>query len=279
MQAQPEQSDYRWLWDCSDGCSRRTRNGVAVVIIGCNRPDKKQERGVHLITEGPDMSASQIDHITVTAASLSVGAEFVHQTLGVMPQAGGKHPRMGTHNLLLRLGASLFLEIISPDPEGAAPGRPRWFGLDNLRPSAPPSLAAWVIRTDDIKSAASGSSESLGDIELMTRGDIEWSITIPADGEIPLDGAAPALIEWHTAVHPAAMLEDYGLSLAGLEIFHPQPARIARLLQSIDCSGPVKVSPACDGMPSCLVAHIDTPQGVRVLSFPSFPSSGHVFFA
>jgi hypothetical protein len=217
------------------------------------------------------MPASRIDHITVTAASLSIGAEFVRQTLGVMPQAGGKHPRMGTHNLLLRLGPSLFLEIISSDPEGASPGRPRWFGLDNIRPGEPPKLATWVVRTDNIQSAVSASSESLGDIELMTRGDIEWRITIPADGEIPLDGVAPALIEWHTAVHPAAMLEDHGLSLGSLEIFHPQPERIERLLQSIDFSGPISVSTPFDGMPSCLVAHINTPQGLRELSFPRLP--------
>ncbi len=214
------------------------------------------------------MSASRIDHITVTAASLSIGAEFVHRTLGVMPQAGGKHPRMGTHNLLLRLGASLFLEVISADPEAAPPGRPRWFGLDEILPGAPPGLSTWVVRTDDIESAVSGASESLGNIELMTRGDIEWRITIPANGALPLAGAAPALIEWHTAVHPAAMLEDYGLSLERLEIYHPQPERISRLLQSIDCSGPVSVSSPPDGMPSCLVAQINTPQGVRELSFP-----------
>lgn len=217
------------------------------------------------------MSASRIDHITVTAASLSIGAEFVHRTLGVMPQAGGKHPRMGTHNLLLRLGASLFLEVISADPEAAPPGRPRWFGLDNIRAGAPPGLATWVVRTDDIESAVSSASESLGSIEPMTRGDLEWRITIPADGALPLDGAAPALIEWHTAVHPAAMLEDHGLSLAGLEIYHPQPARVSRLLQSIGCSDPVSVSSPRDGMPSCLVAHINTPQGMRELSFPKSP--------
>jgi hypothetical protein len=230
--------------------------------------NQKHECVAHLIIEGSEMSVNQIDHITVTAASLSLGAAFVRQTLGVIPQAGGKHPRMGTHNLLLRLGASLFLEVISVDPEASPPGRPRWFGLDNIRPGAAPGLATWVVRTDDIESAVSGSSESLGNIELMTRGDIEWYITIPADGAIPLDGVAPSLIEWHTAVHPAEMLEDCGLSLAGFEIFHPEPARISRLLQSIECSGPVSVSPPRAGMPSCLVAHINTPQGMRELSFP-----------
>ena len=154
----------------------------------------------------------------------------------------------------------------------APPGRPRWFGLDNLGPASLPRLGAWVARTDDIESAVSGSSESLGNIELMTRGAIEWRITIPADGALPLGGAAPALIQWHTAIHPAAMLEDHGLSLAGLEIFHLQPARISHLLRSIDCSGPVSVSPA-SGVATCLVAYIDTPRGVRKLSLSGYPNT------
>lgn len=216
------------------------------------------------------MSANQIDHITVTAESLSIGADFVRHTLGAMPQAGGKHPRMGTHNLLLRLGASQFLEIISPDPEVAQPGRPRWFGLDNICPGSPPRLAAWVVRTDDIKSAVIRSSEPLGNIELITRGDIEWRITISADGALPLDGAAPMLIEWHTPVHPATNLEDCGLSLANLKIYHPKYARISHLLDSIGCGDHVSVAPPNDGMPSCIVALINTPRGLRELSFRGF---------
>lgn len=79
------------------------------------------------------MPGCRIDHITITAPSLAAGAEFVSQTLGVLPQVGGEHPRMGTHNLLLRLGDALFLEVISPNPLVPAPARPRWFALDNSR--------------------------------------------------------------------------------------------------------------------------------------------------
>lgn len=57
---------------------------------------------------------SFLDHITVTAFSLEAGAAFVSETLGVAPQAGGEHPRMATHNLLLRLGDAMFLEVIAP---------------------------------------------------------------------------------------------------------------------------------------------------------------------
>ena len=73
------------------------------------------------------MPRSFLDHITVTAFSLETGAEWVTQSLGVGPQAGGEHPRMGTHNLLLRLGDAAFLEIIAPNPAAQAPSRPPEF--------------------------------------------------------------------------------------------------------------------------------------------------------
>ena len=154
--------------------------------------------------------STHIDHLTVTAFSLEVGAAFVSQVLGVMPQRGGEHPRMGTHNLLLRLGDTLFLEVIAPNPVAQAPARPRWFGLDRLGADSSPSLSTWVARTADIQASAAAASEPLGEIEPMSRGTLNWLITIPADGCVPLSGCAPALIEWHADVHPAAGLHDQG---------------------------------------------------------------------
>ena len=209
---------------------------------------------------------SFLDHITVTAFSLEAGAAFVSQTLGVSPQAGGEHPRMATHNLLLRLGDAMFLEVIAPSPAAQAPARPRWFALDSLGPESRPSLSTWVVRTADIQATAATASEPPGNIEPMSRGALDWLITSPPDGSVPLDGAAPALIEWHTDVHPAARLEDRGCSLARFEIFHPTPDRVCRLLSSLALDAPVSVLPAPSGTPARLVAHIGTPQGVRVLS-------------
>ncbi len=212
------------------------------------------------------MSRCVIDHIAVTAPSLEVGAALVRETLGVVPQVGGEHPRMGTHNLLVRLGDSLFLEVIAPNPAAPAPSRPRWFALDTLHANAAPSLAAWVARASDIHAVAAASSEPLGNIEPMTRGSLSWLITITADGSLPFDGIAPALIEWQTEAHPAAQLQDQGLSLAGLELFHPEPARMSRLFVSLRLEGPVSVLPIASGSRSRLVAHINTPLGVRSLS-------------
>ena len=214
------------------------------------------------------MSRCFIDHIAVTAPSLEIGAAFVRDVLGVSPQVGGEHPRMGTHNLLLRLGDALFLEVIAPNPAAPAPARPRWFGLDALHLDSPPALSAWVARTADIHAAAAASSEPLGDIEPMSRGTLNWLITIPADGSLLMEGIAPALIEWHTDVHPAAKLQDHGLSLAKLELFHPEPERASRLLLSLGIVSQVSVSMASVGTAPSLRAHINTPQGVRLLSAP-----------
>src|SRR5262245_56050439 len=97
-------------------------------------------------------SRCHIDHLVVTAPTLEAGAEHVERVLGVPLQKGGAHDRMGTHNLLLRLGDSLYLEVIAPDPAAPPPSRPRWFELDGPR-AAEPRLAAWVARTSDIRRA------------------------------------------------------------------------------------------------------------------------------
>jgi hypothetical protein len=100
------------------------------------------------------MSACSIDHVTVTAPTLAGGAEFVRKALGVAPQAGGEHPRMGTHNLLLKLGDSMFLEVIAPNPNAPAPARPRWFALDTIGTGS--AGAGWRM-VGPVAAAAGGS--------------------------------------------------------------------------------------------------------------------------
>ncbi|NHZ94724.1 VOC family protein [Massilia sp. CCM 8734] len=213
------------------------------------------------------MPACQLDHITITALTLDRGAAWVEDKLGVSPAPGGKHPAMGTHNLLLRLGDALFLEIIAVDPDAPAPGRPRWFALDTRGSDATPALSAWVARTGDIAAMAGAVAliAPLGPVTPMSRGAHNWLITIPADGGVPMDGVGPALIEWDAGPHPAAGMADVGLALHKLELFHPEPQRVRALLDAIGMHAPVTVVPIDAGARPWLRAHIDTPAGRRIL--------------
>ncbi len=175
---------------------------------------------------------------------------------------------MGTHNCLLRLGDALYLEVISINPYAKDPERPRWFRLDRKRANSAPRLAAWVIRTNDIRAAAAASPVPLGSIEQMSRGPLRWQITIRANGGLPFDGIIPSLIEWNAQNHPAANLENVGCSLVGLEGFHPETRKIAGMLESIGFSGPFTAFPISSKESPYLVAHIRTPDGVRRLRIP-----------
>jgi hypothetical protein len=210
---------------------------------------------------------SVIDHLVVTAGSRESGCAWIMEVLGVAPRPGGDHTRMGTHNALVRLGEALYLEVIAVNPAAATPSRARWFGMDRLATSAPPRLATWVVRTTDIDAAAARASVPLGSIEEMTRDSLTWRITIPDDGCVPLNGAAPSLIQWSGTDHPAAALPDVGCELESLEIRHRDVNALRALLREMAFDGPVVLSPAESGR-SDLTARIRTPAGPRVLGEP-----------
>jgi len=199
----------------------------------------------------------------IAAPSLASGGEFVRQALGVVPETGGEHPGMGTHNLLLRLGEAIYLEVIAINPDAPRPNRARWFGLDHLGAGAVPRLATWVARTDDIRSAAASSPLPLGNVESMRRGEWNWLVTIPADGGLPAHGIAPTLIQWPNGLHPASKLQDLGCSLIRLEGFHPEPERIVAVLNAIGFEGEFLVSRLEPGDQPRLAAVIQTRDGVR----------------
>jgi hypothetical protein len=220
------------------------------------------------------MPRCHIDHIVITAPSLETGAEFVMQALGVKPQPGGEHERMGTHNLVLCLGESAYLEVIAPNPKAPKPQRPRWFALDDPNAVSKPRLATWVARTTNIRAAIAEIPEPLGQIEPMSRGALNWLISVPPDGSLTLGGVAPALIEWQVPAHPASNMKDMGCSLAQLEIFHTEPDRVTALLDLLGLQQSVQMW----GLPSSdsphLVAHVNTPHGVRTIGAPNPNSAG-----
>jgi hypothetical protein len=216
------------------------------------------------------MLRAYMDHMTITAPSLDVGLEYVQQTLGVSPQVGGEHPRMGTHNYFLKLGEKFYLEIISTNPNAQQPDRPRWFQLDQPDRLRPVRLATWIARTDDIRTAVAASPIPLGDVEPMSRGQINWLITIPRDGSLPLHGVAPTLIQWPAGIHPSSTLRESGCVLMKLEGFHPEANTVTRVLEAIGFEGDFQVSALPRDKQPYLLAHIQTPSGLRQLSAPNY---------
>jgi hypothetical protein len=203
---------------------------------------------------------SLLDHLVVTAPSLEAGSEFVRQALGVEPQPGGEHARMGTHNRVLKLGDATYLEVLAINPAAPPPGHARWFGLDELEADAPPRLATWVVRSGDIGAALKASPVVSGYVTKMSRGDFHWQITVPRNGGLPLQGIAPTMIQWDDR-HPAASMPASGCSLVRLEGFHPRAEAVMRMLEAIGFQGEFSVQAGS----ARLVAHVMTPSGPRQL--------------
>ena len=211
------------------------------------------------------MPAVEPDHLVVAALTLEQGCEWVEARLGVRPQPGGKHVAMGTHNALVGLGKRFFLEIIAIDPDATAPARPRWFDLDEPRMKAAlaegPHLIHWVARTTDIDAWAARLPEH-GAVTPITRGDMAWRITIPADGHRPGRGLVPTLIQWSDARHPADRLADSGLRLAAIAGEHPTPELIRAEIAALDLSDVLKVTYAKSPR---LAMMLRSPRGTAVL--------------
>lgn len=203
-----------------------------------------------------------LDHLVIAARSLEEGATYVEAVLGVTLSPGGHHPHMGTHNLLLSLGAEEYLEVIAIDPEADVPGYPRWFDLDRF--DDPPRMTNWVCRTDLLEDALDAAPAGTGIPVELERGDFRWAMGVPDNGALPFDGAMPALIEWgEGSPHPARRLPDHGLRLSRLDVFHPQADRLLEAFPALRSLGHVAVR---NGPEKRLIATISTPEGLRVLA-------------
>ena len=145
-----------------------------------------------------------LDHIAVAGETLEGATAHVEAVLGVELAPGGVHVEMGTHNRLLSLGPGLYLEAIAINPEAASPSRPRWFDLDRF--TGPPRITNWIARTDDLSNCLENAPAGMGFPIALERGDYRWQMAVPGNGRLPFDGAAPALIQWDGALHPADSL-------------------------------------------------------------------------
>jgi Glyoxalase-like domain len=205
-----------------------------------------------------------LDHLVVTAATLTEGVQWCEDTLGVRPGPGGKHPLMGTHNRLVKLGGGNFvqayLEIIAVDPDAPAPAHRRWFDLDRLTPQAPPQLRHLVLRCDDLEAACTALRAAGQDPGVPTaasretaQGLLQWQITVRADGAVVAVGAPPTLIQWR-GLHPTEHLPELGV--------HLQTLQLAAHIMALPVSG------ATPSQGAAIIATLQSPRGTVLLHTP-----------
>jgi len=190
-----------------------------------------------------------IDHLVFGCDYLQNGTSYLEQALGVGLSTGGQHALMATHNRLLKLQDAIYLEAIAIDHEAVQKhgdiGRKRWFSLDEDRTkkrlAQSPRPLTWVVAVDDIHDAASKCGYDVGKITTMTRGDLEWMLTIAENGTLVEDGLLPGLIQWPGGRNPANKLPESGTRLQRLILQHPQPDVIGQIIDQLGIDGPVEV--------------------------------------
>ncbi|HVD46557.1 MAG TPA: VOC family protein [Candidatus Limnocylindria bacterium] len=90
-----------------------------------------------------------VDHVLLPVADLEEGARKLYERFGLRSIAGGRHPKVGTANMIVPLG-SQYLELIAiVDPqeaEGSRLGRRLAHALKEGR-----TFVAWALRTQSIE--------------------------------------------------------------------------------------------------------------------------------
>lgn len=209
----------------------------------------------------------QLDHIAVIAPTLVEGVAHVRACLDIDVPFGRQHPDMATHNHLLRLGESVYLEIIAANADAPRPDRARWFGLDDqiavrVDWDSGRRLRGWVARTDDLD-AVLARHPLLGRRMRFSSAKGDFLFAVPDDGSLPLDGAAPSVIDRLGKPPSIATMADAGARLQSLLLEHPEPARIAALYAEL---GIVNAPEVLAGERLRYRALIETPRGVRELT-------------
>jgi len=210
----------------------------------------------------------KLDHMTVIAPSLVEGVQHVRNCLDLDVPFGQRHAHMGTHNHLLQLGDTVYLEIVAIDPVADAPGRRRWFGLDDqnkVRSDCEDGrrLRGWVARTDTMDAIIAACGDIFGEKVPLPTINSSFDFAIPNDGSLPLDGAAPSVIDRRGKPRSMAAIADRGARLRSLTLEHPSPVAVEALYRSLTVDRPPQIA---KGSKLRYRAHIETPAGLRELT-------------
>ena len=208
-----------------------------------------------------------LDHLTVIAPTLSEGVTHVQDCLGIEVPYGGKHPEMGTHNHVIRLGDLAYLEIVSIDPEAEVPSGPRWFGFSDPAAvwadwEAGRRLRGWVAHTDNLDELLTRHGDLFGGQVRISRAGLYSQFSLLADGRLPADGALPSVIDRGGRGQPMERMEDHGINLLRFTLTHPSPDEISALYETVGIENAPTIIQGDEMRYSAL---IQTPHGPKTL--------------
>lgn len=207
-----------------------------------------------------------LDHLTVIAPTLSEGVAHVRDCLGLQIPFGTRHLYMGTHNHRLQLGHGVYLEIIASDPEGVAPNRARWFGVDDAAQvredwESGKRLRGWVAATASIDAVVAEHPE-FGEVVPLPFVNPEFAFAIPVDGSLPKNGALPSLIDHWNDPTKMSDIPDLGAKLVSFTLRHPEPESLRTAFAELEIDRPPTVQ---FGPELRYQAEVRTTEGLRIL--------------
>jgi hypothetical protein len=181
-----------------------------------------------------------VDHVLLPVADLEEGARRLYERFGLRSVAGGRHPRVGTANMIVPLG-SQYLELIAiVDPAEAAGsrlGRRVAHALEEGR-----TFVAWALRTESLDGVGGKLRAAGWNLPPVIEGSrnrpdgrvLSWRTQDIETGAEP--SAIPFVIEWRIpdGLHPGEVEAAHrggATTLRRVVIEARDPRRIREQLQ------------------------------------------------
>jgi hypothetical protein len=120
-----------------------------------------------------------------------------------------------------------------------------------------------VARVDGLGEVIAGREAVFGEKVPLPPVDSTFDFAIPTDGSLPLDGAAPSLIDRRGKARSMATIADLGARLISFSLEHPDPDAIATLYGELKIDRPPTM---LRGPKPRYRAQIETAAGVRELT-------------
>jgi Glyoxalase-like domain len=182
-----------------------------------------------------------IDHVLLAVRDLDGAAAWIRERHGLTALPGGRHPGVGTANMIVPLGDD-YLELIAVVDAAEAAASPLRERLA-AAPESGAALATWAVRVIDMDAL----KQRLGDAGVATEGPLPGSRLRP-DGVLlewrtlrvgsGLEPAIPFFIEWNVPAgeHPGAATVAHpagNVLLRGVRLSSPDPEALADRLRVV----------------------------------------------